>query len=249
MTGNTPFALNFLYLVFLLVPGYSSLRGYLSATVQLDTVSRLDKLLLTVVGGVISLSAMLLLNRFGLFKFIIEWFSPLWTDQTVWNAFDVLGYHSERSIAAADVAKFTALSLLGFVLTQSVIGYGLGYFFGTAVHLRLNDAERSEEDLQQPWETAVKQAAFGDEVIVVTRNGKEIRGRIYRIGSPSEQYDLLLADAELLRRGTSPEPLGMTYHHYRDIAQVQFREMRAQKTGKEANQLVKQWRDLRQKYQ
>jgi hypothetical protein len=241
MAGNTPFALNFLYLVFLLVPGYTSLRGYLSATVQLDTVSRLDKLLLAVVGGGISLLIMLLLNRFGIFAFVFEWFRPLWTDQASVDALGALGYRAERSITASDVSDYTALALLGFVVVQSVLGYFLGYFLGTAVHVKLNDSQRSEEDLQQPWETVVKQAAFGDEVIVVTRNEKEIRGRIYRIGSPSEQYDLLLADAELLRRGADPEPLGMTYHHYRDIAQVQFREMQARRTGKEANRLLKRW--------
>lgn len=241
MASGSPFTINFLYVGVLLVPGYISLRGYLQATVQLDTVSRFDKLLLTVVGGAITLSFTLLANRIGIPQFVVAWFPPMWTETTVWEAFELLGPRSSRAITLDGVPSLSALTLLFAVAGQSLVGYVLGYGLGTTVHVVLNDREKSREDLEQPWETAVRQSALGDEVTVVTHTDEHIRGRLYRIGSPSAEYDLLLANAERVYVDGSTESLGMTYHHYRDIARVQFPRMRPERTGSEANALVRLW--------
>ncbi|MEZ3115945.1 hypothetical protein RYH80_08440 [Halobaculum sp. MBLA0147] len=241
MSSGTPFALNALYLVFLLVPGYASLVGYLWSTVQLDTVSRLDKILRAVVGGSVTLGVFLLAYRFGIPQTVLRSVETLWTGGSNWLVFDPLGYRASRTITARTVGSTPALTLLAVIASQSVVGYVLGYGLGTVVHVRYNDREKSQEDLEQPWETAVRQTALGDRVTVVTNDGVEISGRLYRVGSPSEDYDLLLSGAVRVVRGGDDESLGMTYHHYDDVARVHFERMRPEEIGREANWLVRQW--------
>lgn len=228
MANGSPFGVNFLYLVFILVPGYASLRGYLGATVQLDTVSRFDKLLLSAVGGTLTLAVSLAGYRTGL----VEW---TWQRLSAppGNAASIGSDPLPVSIASSTSVSATVASVVGL----SSLGYVLGYTCGTAVHV-WNGRERSEQDLEQPWETVVKQSVPMDEVVVVTREGERIRGRLYRIGSPSEDYDLLLFGAE---RNTGDEtiPIGMSYHHYRDVARVQFPGMQQGPVDEEANTLVK----------
>ena len=223
MANGSPFAVNFLLLVFLLVPGYASLRGYLGATVQLDTVTRFDKLLLSVVGGTLTLGVSLAGYRLG----VVD---RLWRATGSLGRIDSLG---TKPLSTTVVSETSASAVVVAVLGLSCLGYALGYGCGTLVHGR-NTRKKSQEDLEQPWETAVKQSALGDEVIVVTRDGERIHGQLYRIGSPSEDYDLLLSRAE--REGEDGRiPLGMTYHHYRDILRIQFPQMQERGVGNEAN--------------
>ncbi len=230
MANGSPFAVNFLYLAFLLVPGYASLRGYLGATVQLDTVSRFDKLLLSAVGGTLTLAVSLISYRSGFVESVWRLLPDVVKDTASLGS-DPLPV----SVASSTSVSATVASVVGL----SSLGYLLGYCCGTVVHV-WNGRERSQQDLEQPWEAAIRQSALGDEVVVVTRDGERIRGELYRIGSASEEYDLILAKA---RREAEDGvvPLGMTYHHYRDVARVQFPQMRPKSAGVEANTLVRGW--------
>ncbi len=231
MNGSSSFAFSFGYIPFLLVPGYIALRGYLNATIQLDTMSRLDKLLTTVVAGSVTLVFMLVLNRFGVLVAIAELEAP------------ALQYSTEHAVTPERVPRFSALALLWFITAQSVVGYVGGYLLGTFVHVKSSRPQRSDEDLQQPWETAVRQSAIGDTVTVITKNGEEITGTLYRIGSPSKDYDLLLSAAKKVEEDDTI-PLGMTYHHYEDISQVRFPEIVPEEPSDEGNWLVRQWAEI-----
>jgi hypothetical protein len=75
-------------------------------------------------------------------------------------------------------------------------------------------------------------------VEVITKNGQEIHGRLDRIGSPSEDNDLLLFAAKRKMSEEDYKPLGETYHHYRDISQVRFPEMEPSQPDKRGNWLI-----------
>jgi len=238
MVNVTSFGLNTLLVLFLLVPGYGVLQGYYSATVQLDTTSRLDKLLITIIGGILTLTLMLILHRFGVFYLALELMDIPLAAQPESTDF---GYEPDRGLTADNFPKLTALSLLGVILVQSILGYSLAYLFGTIVHILSSQPQKSDKDLEQPWETAVRQSALGDRITVITKNeADKIRGKIYRIGSPSEDFDLLLSGAERIRAGGDPEPLGMTYHHYQDISQVRFPDIKPAPPSEEDNWILRQ---------
>lgn len=228
MANGPPFAVNFLYLAFLLVPGYISLRGYLGATVQLDTLSRFDKLLLSAVGGTLTLGVSLVGYRAG----FVEW---AW--RRLSTPFGTAASTGSDPLSVSVASSTSVSAIVAGVVGLSSLGYLLGYCCGTVVHV-WNGRKRSQQDLEQPWETVVKQSVPMSKVVVVTREGERIRGQLYRIGSPSEDYDLLLSGAER-EAGDERIPIGMSYHHYRDVARVQFPEMQPGPIGEEANALVR----------
>ena len=82
--------------------------------------------------------------------------------------------------------------------------------------------------LAQPWERAYAISNIGDSVTIITTQNREINGKIQQIGSPSEDNDLLLENPEEVIRDesgnvTEVRPAGdFSYHHYRDIARVEF---------------------------
>lgn len=242
MISGSPFAFNFLFLLFLLVPGYLSLRGYLSATIQLDTVSRLDKILTAVIGGIVTFAIMIILYRFGVLQFIVNVWYGFWSEElTTVN----IGYNSANTITVSNVRNTSALGLVGFITAQSILAYSISYLLGTIAHIRSSKPQKSDKDIQQPWETAFRQSALGDRVTVITIDGNEIRGKIYRIGSPSEDYDLLLSAAERVVRGGDHEPLGMTYHHHKDISQVRFPDIKPDPPGEDGNWILRQTKRIR----
>lgn len=238
MANGSPIALNILALMFLLVPGYLSLRGYLSATIQLDTTSRLDKLLLAVLGGLVTMAFALLLNRFGIFDAAINLGYRLLGAESDPAS---IGFSLDNSVTIRSFESFTGLALIGFIFTQSVFGYVFGYILGTIIHIYSSQPQTSDKDLQQPWETAIRLSRLGDRVTVVTRNGQEIRGRLYRIGSPSKDYDILLEAAEQISADGENIPLGVTYHHYRDVSQVRFPQIKPQQEKENANWILRNW--------
>lgn len=71
-----------------------------------------------------------------------------------------------------------------------------------------------------------------DQATVITTDGEEIRGMVYRIGSPSQDYDILLKDPEKVLRGrgtdTEVDTRGLgayTYHQSQDISRIQFPDL------------------------
>ncbi|WP_255170072.1 hypothetical protein [Natrononativus amylolyticus] len=142
-------------------------------------------------------------------------------------------------VTVSSLSNFSATLLLGIVLAQSLLGYIIAYLSGTIVRVRSDTPQSSEKDLQQPWETAVRQSEPYDPLEVVTVNGDKIHGRLYRIGSPSEDADVLLFGARQETESGDPEFLGMSYHHYQDIARVQFPELEPDPPGPEDNYILR----------
>ncbi len=185
---------------------------------------------------------MLLLNRSGLFQLIGNWFNPLWGGD-VTSALGVVGYDQARAVSPSDVSQIPALTIILFVTGQSCFGYTLGYVLGTVVSVRSSRPQRSEEDIQQPWGTAIRQVGFGTEVTVVTADGDRISGKIDRVGSPSERSDLLLWAAQRKRQGGNPESLGVVYIQSQDIARVRF-DVTPQGRDDVGNWIVRKWNEL-----
>ena len=259
MAPETNVVLSLVYILFLLVPGYLALRGYLDATMKLDAISRIDKIIIAVVAGSITLALVLILNRYNIFAVIGNFWDTIlevvvlltgsnkliavvdfWYVISMSEGFDEqIEYSAENAITLDDASEISALGFLGVMAFQSLLGYIGGYLYGTLIHVRSSRPSRSDEDLEQPWETAVRQSAIGQELTVITRNGDEIKGKLYRIGSPSEDYDLLLSASEKMVVGANPIPLGVTYHHYEDISQVRFPEIVPENPNAEGNWLMK----------
>lgn len=226
---QAPLGVNVLLLAVVLVPGYLVLRGYLDATVQLDTMSRLDKLLLTVLGGTLTVAALLAANRLGVFAWVVS----LSGEQAVSP-----GEHLGRAVTLAEIQNVSGRTLVSFVLGQSGVGYLGGYLYGTVRQLRSRRPQRTAADAQQPWETAVRHVSYGSPVRVVTRDGARLSGRIDRVGSPSESADFLLWDARRERVGGDSEQLGVVYVSHRSVSRVQL-DLEPQGRGREGNWLVR----------
>ena len=242
MANGSPFAFNFLFLLFLLVPGYLTLKGYLSATLQLDSMSRLDKILTAVIGGVGTFTIMNIIYRFGVLQFLVDyWYEFLLREPITAE----IGYNSTNKITTSTINNVSALSIIGFITAQSILAYTISYLAGTVTHIRSAKPQKSDKDIQQPWETAFRQSALGDRVTVITSEGSEIKGTIYRIGSPSEDYDLLLSAAERVLQGSGTEPLGITYHHYDDISQVRFPDIKPDPSEENGNWILRRIKSAR----
>ncbi|MBO4248396.1 hypothetical protein IL252_11280 [Halomicrobium sp. IBSBa] len=237
-TGGSLLGLNLIYLAFLLVPGFMALQGYLRGSVQLDTMSRLDKILSAVVGGSVSLALMLILNRFGVLYYIVLIWYNLVPGGLHYDLTGVLGFSRDYAVMTGSFSETTALSLIGFIFGQSVFAWLAGYLYGTFIYNKEDGKGRLRYELEQPWETAVANGSYGEPIEVITKNGQEIHGRLDRIGSPSEDNDLLLFAATKKLPEKDDEPLGETYHHYRDISQVRFPEMEPSQPDKRGNWLI-----------
>ena len=225
------------------------MKGYFRASVQLDSVSRTDKLILGLIGGISSLGLMLLLNRFGVLSAATDFWYSIWTSQEYSS---VIRFHAEHAVRIGSVGSLTGTALLGILCGQSVIAYIGGYLFGTHNHVVSDERPKSREDLEQPWERAVKDSVITGEITVITKQGEKVRGELYRIGSPSEDYDVLLSGAEKIVPAGKNEPLGVTYHHHRDISRVEF-DVPGLDPDKEFNTdydawLARAYRDVRNKY-
>jgi len=237
MASGSPLALNLVLLLFFLMPGYLLLRGYLDATVQLDSLSRLDKIVWTVGGGVFVLIMMLVANRFGVLRYL----SDFWTCYFEPNCTRTsLGYDATRAVKVGNAGDFSSLAILGFVVLESGFGYVSGYLLGTGKRIKSNNPQNAREDLEQPWEVAIQQSDRGDEISVVTINEMEVKGKLYRAGSPSEDSTILLYSAEEIKEEEENKPIGTSYHHHRDISQVRFPRVKRKGPGPEKNWILRQ---------
>jgi hypothetical protein len=201
-------------------------------------MSRLDKLLLAAVGGLISLGLMLILNRFNILEAGLNYAYNIFLDKSLPIK---IKYSQPNSVTASTFRSLNALALLGFITVQSLIAFVGAYVLGTIIRIRSDQPQKSDKDLQQPWETAIRQSVLGDTISVVTKQGQEIRGQLYRIGSPSKDYDLLLAAAERVVDNGDNVPLGVTYHHFGDISQVTFPQIKPQEESEDGNWILRQW--------
>lgn len=102
----------------------------------------------------------------------------------------------------------------------------MGYYSGKAHRKYGSGIEQTRVELTQPWEVAFEESNKGDKVRIITAQGREIEGLIEQMGSPSENYDLLLSDPKELTRSSTDvtrRDIGQTtYHHFQDISRIEF---------------------------
>jgi len=213
-------------LIFILVPGYVSLRGYLAGNLVLDDLSRTDKLIVIIIGGFASLCLVVFLHRANVPGWIYWAYDGVVQGQlnphaVYFNA--PVKFDSYNDISILD----TAAILLAESAFAGIIGFGVG-----RMKMHPEDRENSHQsrrELRQPWEEAFEYAALDTEVTVITTNGDEINGTIEQLGSPSKDYDILLADPHIILRESDGmeykrHKIGKhSYHHYRDISRIEFK--------------------------
>lgn len=220
MQSATSLGGHLVFFLFLLIPGYVSLRAYLWANIALDDIGRLDKLIYMTVGGFVTIVAVAILRRMGfsewLWAAILSGYLPDWLALSI----SELGIRTVSNLSI--VESFTLVS------SQSIVGSISGALYGSMKYIFFDDHRQKRRDLEQPWDTVFHETKVGNKVTVVTAQNREIEGILEQIGSPSEEYDLLISNPEeVFRDGSYPEPdrhsLGnTTYHHYQDISRIEF---------------------------
>ena len=228
------------YLVFLLIPGFVTLRAFHFSHISLDTYSRLNKLAIVALGGFSSLVIVTVLYRINLHSFLItaisDVFGCVWSlrslvvevpsDLTCTPGFPK--YSLNEKVTYESVNELSLLGSSGIIFVQSAIGVSLGYWYGLFKRKVDGNNSQSREKLAQPWEHAYAISDTGDKVTIITTQNREIKGTIQQIGSPSKDNDLLLADPAEIIRNPSDEVVRdrdigeYSYHHYRDIARIEF---------------------------
>jgi len=213
---RTGLGLNFLYLLFLLIPGYVALKAYLRAKVALDDMTRLDKIIGLALGGFTSLIVLILGYRLSLGQGGYRLLTTGSGSLIQWRS---------NGVSISSVATLSVLQMSVFILSQSVVAALLGYWYGKTTRV-LDSVEQSRHDLRQPWEMAFYGIQRGDELTVVTSQDREIKGAVLQAGSPSMNYDLLLSDPEEIYRDergkiVHQRDLGQySYHHYQDVSRI-----------------------------
>jgi len=215
-------------LIFILIPGYVCLRGYLRGNLVLDDQGRTDKLIVIIIGGFASLCLTVLLHRVN----IVGWIELSYTSITMHSVtFDPSSVPFNDAVKIDTYDDLSILSTAGVLIVESGIAGIIGFVYG---RLKLPPEDREEatvsrRELRQPWQEAFEYATLDTEATVITTNGDEIHGTIEQLGSPSKDYDILLSDPYKIHRNPSGkeynrDKIGVhSYHNYRDISRVEFK--------------------------
>lgn len=228
--------INVVTLLFLLIPGLFGMKAFLQAYVKLDDLSRFDKLAVIMTIGSFALVIPPLVLNWDCWTTHID---TLLTNPRPLHYNTQIGSNtwcSGGAITFGDVMTAEQLSQVPLVIVIFFLGVhtavvsSISYVTGWALNKMGDGPPRESKYIEQPWEYASKKTAReSDGATVITTENEEIRGTIHRIGSPSEDYDILLKDPEKVIRDEHTDAevdtrdLGAyTYHHYRDISRVRF---------------------------
>jgi hypothetical protein len=229
-------SINVVTLLFLLIPGLFGMKAFLQAYIKLDDLTRFDKLAVIMTIGSFALAVPSL---------VLNW--DCWTthvDASLTNPL-TLAYDAriesntwcpDGVMTFGDVMTTEQLSRLPLVVVIFLLGVhtavvsSISYVFGWALNKLSDGPPREPKYIEQPGEYASKKTAReSDGATVITTENEEIRGTIHRIGSPSEDYDILLKDpVKVIRDGNTDAEVdtrdlgAYTHHHYRDISRVRF---------------------------
>lgn len=229
-------SLSVVALIFLLIPGLFGMKAFLRAYIKLDDLSRFDKLAVILTIGIFALAIPPLALNWNcwtghLTSFLFRWHVPgptELTDSATWCSDTVITFGNMMlTEQLSDVPLVIIISFLG---VQTAFVTSLSYVIGRILNGWGDGPPREPKFIEQPWEYASKKTAReSDNATVITTQGEEIRGTVHRIGSPSEDYDILLKDPEKVVRDDRTDvevdtrDLGAyTYHHYRDISRIRF---------------------------
>jgi hypothetical protein len=217
-------------LFFLLIPGLAGLKTFLRTYVRLDDLSRVDKLALAgVLGGGTLGIVLLFLNWECWSTRLPELFSTIQTvELTRWGT-DGYWCDGQTTVKLTTIQSLPIVVLIGMVGTQSVIAAVGGGLVGWYLNRIEDGPSRESKYIEQPWEFISKNTFREEEsAIVITVQGDEIEGTVHRLGTPSEDYDILLKSPTKVLRDQNDNiikrrELGdYSYHHYQDISQVRM---------------------------
>jgi hypothetical protein len=172
------------FFLFLLVPGYLAVRAYYWANVALENDARVNRLVLMAIGGFVSLAVVALWRQ--LFPTIQ--FAPLAFLTPKWLVVD--GVLSVRTISRLSVSESVNL-----IVSQGVVALIVGYGWGTLKYVTYDQRQPNHADLERPWEQVVDRVGKDDQVEIVTTDGQRIIGKVEALGSPTRDYDILVANA------------------------------------------------------
>lgn len=237
MVGRVSF--NVVTVLFVLVPGLIGMKAFFHAYVRLDNLSRFDKLAVIITIGSFALVVPPL---------VLNW--NCWTNHAVgflssphvpnsnsltapdsWCSENVITFGN--MMTSQQLARVPLVVLITFLGVHTVFVGSVMYATGWILNKRGEGPPRETKDIEQPWEYASKKTAReSDRATVITTENEEIRGTVHRIGSPSEDYDILLQDSEkVIRDGQTDSEVdtrslgAYTYHHYRDISRIRFPDL------------------------
>lgn len=232
-------SLNVVTLLFLLIPGLFGMKAFFHSFVRLDNLSRFDKLaVITTIGSFALVIPPLALNwecwmnhakEVVLLRSVPE--TAELTQPNMWCAGNVITF--ENMMTSEQLARVPIVLVIFFLGVHTIFVSSLSYAVGWGLNKLGDSPPREPKYIEQPWEYASKKTAReSDRATVITTESEEIRGTIHRIGSPSEDYDILLKDPEKVIRDDRTDnkvdtrDLGAyTYHHYRDISRIRFPDL------------------------
>lgn len=232
-------SINVVTLLFLLIPGLFGMKAFFHSFIRLDTLSRFDKLAVIMTIGSFALVIPPLALNWNCWtthagELLVSPHisnSPQLTAPDMWCSGNVITF---GNLMTSEQLSRIPLVIIVFLLGLHTTFVGsLSYVAGWALNKRGDAPPREPKYIEQPWEYASKKTAReSDRATVLTTESEEIRGTIHRIGSPSEDYDILLKDPEKVLRDDRTDTevdtrdLGAyTYHHYRDISRIRFPDL------------------------
>jgi hypothetical protein len=212
--SSVSFGRQLVFFLFLLIPGYVTVRAYYWSNIALEDSSRVNRLVLMAIGGFASLA-----------------FVSLWRKLLHSVGVSAVGIVPDwlvirETLSVQTVATLTVLQSTNLILSQVALGTVAGVFYGTFKYVLYDKRRRNHTDREQPWGRVIDEIEEGGTIEIVTSGGERVSGKLESIGSQSENYDILLADPtrgswKPDRDANEANRLGeLSYHHYEDISQV-----------------------------
>ncbi|MFA9417991.1 hypothetical protein [Natrinema sp. HArc-T2] len=220
-------------LFFLLIPGLAGLKTFLRTYVQLDDLSRVDKLALSGVlgGGTLGL-VLLFLNWDCWSTRLPELLGGIQTGTVTQWSNDEYWCDGEAVVTLTTIESLPIVAIIGMIGVQSIIASVGGGLAGWYLNHIEDGPSRESKYIEQPWEFVSKNTFREEEsATVITVEGEEIKGTVHRLGTPSEDYDILLASPTKILRDRNDNVIkrrdlgDYSYHHYQDISQVQMNRL------------------------
>lgn len=206
IAGLSDVGFSLLYFIYLIIPGFLGLKAYLLATREIDYLSRFDKLAFAAVIGVATVVVPLLAYGESCASSNLSFCHPL--DSLTFN----------------NLSSFPILFLLFGIMLQSAGAFVAGLIIGTAKNHLGRKPKRNKADKDRPWRYAFGHRVPLQKLSVKMKGGNIVKGKLLRYGSGPEDYDLLIADPEIIDgNGTQVgNPDGYRYIHNDAISEIQF---------------------------
>lgn len=221
--GVGPTTVDLIFLLFLLLPGLGGVKTSLRVQKELDTLTRLDKIVMSFVYGLGALSVSI-----SFYRILLPEVCDL--------SFIHFGNCDPGAIMLNSLDGFTVAQLVAILLAQSTIAAGLGLTWGTASVWRDDRIRTKPNYAVQPWQETLSRLQEKNiremryQIRVRTRDGRVIEGRLKQIGGENGKHDLLLGAPKLIadqnNSGQLPEAIdskiSLSYVHYQSIDEVHF---------------------------